>query len=36
MSSILAVVPNEEEVSCRCGHEDRAVKDAWEGRGPAE
>ena len=22
--------------STKCGHEDQAVKEAWEGRGPAE
>ena len=27
---------NEEEFPCTCGQEDGAVKEAWEGRSPAE
>jgi hypothetical protein len=27
------LVPNEEEFPRRCGQEDRAMKEAWEGQG---
>ena len=30
------MVPNEENFPRMCGQEDWAVKEAWEGRGPAE
>ena len=33
---VVTLVPNEGEFACRCGQEDRAVKEAWEGQGPAE
>jgi hypothetical protein len=30
------LVPNEEELPHMCGQENRAAKEAWEGRGPVE
>ena len=33
---IVLLVPNEEEFPHNCKHEDRAVKEAWEGRAPTE
>ena len=33
---IVTLVPNGEGFPCKCGQEDRAVKEAWEGWGPAE
>ena len=32
----VTLIPNMEEFLCRCGLEDQAVKEAWEGRGPAK
>ena len=34
--AIVSLVLDEEEFPHRCGQEDRLVKEAWEGRGPAE
>ena len=33
---IVTLVPNEEKFPHRCGHEDRAMKEAWEGWGPTK
>ena len=33
---IVTLVPDEEEFPCMCGQEDQTVKEAWEGRSPAE
>ena len=33
---IVTLVPNREELLRRCGQEDRAMKEAWEGQGPTE
>jgi hypothetical protein len=33
---IVTLVPNGQKFPHRCGQEDRTLKEAWEGRGPAE
>jgi hypothetical protein len=35
-SGIVTLVPNRKVFPHKCGQEDRAVKEAWEGRSPAK